>query len=124
MMNDLSWMLYWADVLPGLAKGVVATSFLGICLSIVLGCFAFVATHEDDPDAYRVLKHSFWSLPLSIVFALSTNFVPSKDTFYAIAASEAGEELLKTPEVGKARAALNKWLDKQLTDGGTSNGHD
>lgn len=118
-MNDLSWMLYWADVLPSLAGGVVFISFLGGVISLVCGIIAVSSAYDDEPDVCRVLKHGFWLFPLFIVFALSANFVPSKDTFYAIAASEAGEELLKTSEVGKARAALNKWLDKQLTDGGT-----
>lgn len=47
--------------------------------------------------------------------------VPSKDTFYLIAASEAGEQSLQTPEFGKVRQVINKWLDGQLHDEPASN---
>lgn len=46
----------------------------------------------------------------SVVFV----FVPQKNTVYAIAASEVGEEVLKSETADKAMTALNAWLDRQI----------
>lgn len=41
--------------------------------------------------------------------------MPSKDTVYAIAASEMGESVLKSETGSLATQALNAWLKKQIT---------
>jgi hypothetical protein len=51
--------------------------------------------------------------PLFFILWGGSFLVPSKDTFYLIAASQAGEQAIKTPEFLKVRNVLNKWLDEQ-----------
>lgn len=117
-MNNLSWILYWADVLPQLSSALALAAFL---LFVPVGIFyilgvtnGFGEGRDDDPVLTRFRKLTWVVIFLPIVW-LSAFFVPDdKNTYYAIAASEVGEEVLKTPEVGKARQALNNWLDRQM----------
>jgi hypothetical protein len=137
-MNRLSSMIYWADVLPGLSNGI-AFILIILCIPFMLACiyyytigsettFEYVVneqgyrTNEEKlvptRDALQALKFGWsrYALAASLVGALSMNFIPSKDTFYLIAASEAGEQALKTPEAAKIRAVINKWLDDTIKD--------
>lgn len=114
-MNKLSWLLYWADTLPSLVHGVGKVfTFLGIQSFFVLVIHLVVSSDVSYCDAGRPLKFALWTLPLCILLALSCNLVPSKDTFYMIAASEAGEAAIQTPEFTKTRQLINKWLDEQI----------
>ncbi len=119
-MNKLSWILYWADVLPSLAGAVgFVTGLLAFIGTVVMAFHVVAGCFPNDPEAaaYRS-GTSFirWVLPLVFLLCWGTYLVPSKETFYAIAASEVGEDVLKSPEVGKARQALNNWLDKQMEE--------
>jgi len=107
-MNSLSWLIYWANVVEGIRGLFFTTATLGVVVSI------FAATHgfiEGDRQSFRYLRIT---VPCIVLSALLSIFTPTKDTLYAIAASEFGEEVLKTPEANKARAALNAWLDEQI----------
>lgn len=93
--------------------------------TIILGLVAFAATMpaywiaEDKgrlPELYSFLRGLRWPLAVWAAVLVSTNFIPSRDTFYAIAASEMGEQALKTPIATKAGKALEKWLDEQIGD--------
>lgn len=122
-MNDLSWMLYLADISGniGVAGGVVtfAASIAGVAT------FAYVSGHIDIDNIgskeKRPVARSGWQASkgffiAAIVAALVTIPIPSRDTIYAIAASEMGERALKTPIATKAGKALEKWLDDQIAD--------
>lgn len=54
-----------------------------------------------------------WLMPVFFLLWGGAFLVPEKDTFYLIAASEAGEQAVQTPEFTKVRQVLNKWLDDQ-----------
>jgi hypothetical protein len=82
----------------------LAKSFADDCLSRD----AEVATHKFRSWAIR------FTPILAVVFALLGGLTPSRETIYAIAASELGEEALKSSAATKAQQALNAWLDKQI----------
>lgn len=107
-MNSLNWMIYLADV----ASGLNAVSFFGTMICLIGTGMSFGLAHfEDLSDAKPWISRFAYA---SVIFLLLAVFLPSKDTIYAIAASETGEQILKTPEASKARQALNAWLDKQI----------
>lgn len=128
-MNDLSWIIFWADVAPQISNAICYIAFL---LMIITGFIAIIGLSDsfgdarynsdnqpENSDARLAIRcRKLWFLPvLFLTLWVSSFMVPSdKETYYAIAASEVGEEILKTPEVGKARQALNNWLDEQITD--------
>lgn len=117
-MNDLSWMLYWADVLPGMATVIGAMSFISLLLGGAGASIFFLVTAGDsDFDELRPkVAKRLWMLVACAVTLVAVQAIPSRDTFYAIAASEMGEEALKSPIATKAGKALEKWLDRQIDD--------
>ncbi|WOF44326.1 hypothetical protein KNJ79_05185 [Sphingopyxis indica] len=121
-MNQLSQILYWADVLPTFASWMLFIMFwvmIALALAFVFNRIALATLETDDeaPAIYRGTAFSRWLLPIIVVIWFSMWLVPSKETFYAIAASEMGEQALKSPIMTKAGKALEQWLDKQLDDG-------
>jgi hypothetical protein len=135
-VNALSQLIYAADVAngaSGLLSFVSGMSFISAGISfiaaVVMGpepdCYSW-----EDKEAKRAWrtelrgKLSGAVKPLLVSFvvcALIATVIPSKDTIYAIAASEMGERALQTPTADKAVQALNAWLDRQIApakDGG------
>jgi hypothetical protein len=128
-MNELSWMLYLADVANSAGATFAVAGFLiFLWASIVTICrLAYITapsyTAGSKYEAEWKSIADFWhtktgSLPrlfLSAFLLLVVNVMtPSKETIYAIAASEVGENILTSGTVSKAHKALDKWLDKQL----------
>lgn len=113
-MNQLSWLIYFAGVSDSISSVLNTIFVLSIIISAlgVLGC-AIVSAASDE-NHFPLLKP--FLLPVIGAFLVSgilTSFVPSKETVYAIAASEYGERALQSPTATKAIKALNAWLDKQ-----------
>lgn len=119
-MNNLSLILYLADILPSIAvatRVVCFLSFLAVGFAYLVGVTnGFGDWDEDDPLVLRLRSLKGWFIAIPFVFVFSFSIPTERETYYVIAASEIGEEILNTPEVGKARKALNNWLDKQLTE--------
>lgn len=131
-MNELSWMIYAADVAEGFGKmlavciGASSLSFIGGV--IAAGCTAggpvFRSYHDDERKAEMVRFYTWWqnvskrALKIApAVFALAFTaqaILPNSGTIYAIAASEMGETVLDSETGGKAVEALNAWLDRQI----------
>lgn len=53
-------------------------------------------------------------ITMGVLLGFGAALLPGRDTVYAIAASEMGEQALKTPLAGKAEKALEAWLDHQI----------
>ena len=114
-MNNLSWLLYWADVLPRFALVVATTcaflAMFGAAMSVLYFTAGFGCWSNDEQDYTARFRHFPVISLLALVIGLSSSLVPSKNTFYLIAESEATGQVLKTPEVTKVRAVINKWLE-------------
>lgn len=119
-MNRLSWLIYWADTLPKVSTWLCFVSFLGFLIFGVitlLGATNFFGDGDKHEELGRTAERfrKVWFAPVIFFLLWGGSFlVPEKDTFYLIAASEAGEEITKTPEVAKVRQVINKWLDAQI----------
>lgn len=106
-MNSLSWFLYFADCFSKTSYALVVIGIIGSILGMMV-CVYF-SIEEDE--------HSFWKwmgVPLFCLFL--SCLIPSKETMYAIAASEIGEEVIKSPVGQKSLKALEQWIDKQLEE--------
>lgn len=133
-MNQLSQLLYLANVVGNLGGLFI---FFGILLAVgaatcVIAFFGIADSSEwtyiRDPVEQTKVKESrvksarsFFNKAivmgiLALVLWTLAAFVPSKETVYAIAASEMGEELMKTPTATKAVKALDAWLDEQIAN--------
>lgn len=108
-MNQLSWLLYAADVASSINFAFAAVFI--ICLIVTVICFLGTFEADQQEWAWPVFKR--FGL-YTFLFFLVAAPIPSKDTIYAIAVSEMGEQALATPLAGKATKALEAWLDKQI----------
>ena len=142
-MNSLSWLLYLAGVSGNFTAlfGWVGLLIIIGGVGMFYNSVAFKADSQSDieprygmtedgayfkqrkADKESALQTSkslgFWGkfcIITALVMWILGAALPSKETVYAIAASEMGEELLKTPTAAKATKALDAWLDKQIAE--------
>lgn len=115
-MNQLSWLLYFADVAGSLnfiLSVITIVSFIvvAICLVAVPMSEGHVLDDDNRPKWLHIIRMFaiFWFLSF-IVGAI----IPSKETVYAIAASEVGEQVITSPTGQKVAKALEAWLDRQI----------
>ena len=119
-MNTLSILLYAAHV-SGSVNTFACLSFF-LCLgAITILSLVWImqdTQYDDKQDKYvrkeppsPVMRHLLSGM---IVAAFVATVVPGRDTVYAVAASQMGEQLLKTKVANKAEQALEAWLDRQI----------
>ena len=130
-MNDLSILIYAADVLPKIATSLGALSFftaIGI-MAATVGKIAYKAENADSytqrvkPETYEAaVKIKPFSLVkwlwVPVVLMLFAAMIPSKQTIYLIAGSEVGEMAINTPEarevMGDIKTILSDMAGKAL----------
>lgn len=116
-MNNLSLLIYLADVADNV-RWMLHIGFIVSIIVAVLTLLSVVVTEgavldeEVRPTWLKILR---WSVISLAFFGLVKAVIPTKDTVYAIAASEVGEQVIESPTAKKAVDALNRWLDKQAT---------
>lgn len=108
-MNDLSWLIYFADVADGLEFAISVSIFVSAIL-IPVSCA--VACHDYEVKVHNLPFKSIASWFFILVLLLIA--IPSKTTIYAIVASEMGEEVLGSETASKAMKAVDLWLDRQI----------
>jgi len=122
-MNDLSWLLYLGDVSGSISHFF---GFFGFVLFIVGGIAtfgAFIALADDslsDTSINSVKSAKNFGI-FAVIFGfflmVAATLLPSKETVYLIAASEAGEEVVTSKTGQKAIDAVNRYLDSVTPDG-------
>jgi len=120
-MNNLSWMIYLADV-AGSVSTVATLVAVGAGIGGAVAVVAIAAKTDFDNIGERNKRPCLstgWKagkgfFPVAIAAALVASFIPGRNTIYAIAAAEMGEDLINTPTAGKAVKALDAWLDRQI----------
>jgi hypothetical protein len=108
-MNSLSQLLYFADVLPILSDTLAILTILGM-VGVVVISIAFLC------EGYfgKVKNFIIGSLIVFVFMGITSIIIPSKNTIYAIAVSELGEDVYKSEIGKKATKAIEQWIDKQL----------
>lgn len=127
-MNQLSWLIYLADVSGSAGGWLTAVSTVAGAATIITLCLCCIssadASDEEYGDAEDEVKTIWstgwrvmnWSMPLFFICLLLSILTPSRGTIMAIAASEVGEEVLNSPTAAKATRALEAWIEAQLPD--------
>lgn len=115
-MNNLSWFLYLADVLSNVGFLFVCIGVIGMTIAAILVLCAVIVDEMRREAAIKFLKWCVGVFCSCLALLFLATLIPSKETMYAIAASELGEEALKTPTANKAIKALDAWLDKQIKE--------
>jgi predicted branched-subunit amino acid permease len=109
-LNQLSWLLYIGNVV-----GNLGPLFFTLGLGCLLLAALMVISSVENFTKSSLLKALF-PTAIAVVFWFMAALCPSQETVYAIAASQMGEQALKTPMASKAGQALEAWLDKQIKD--------
>ena len=118
-MNDLSILLCLADVAGNIGwifNMLFGLSILCALLTLVVGGVMADDGTANEKDWRRWKRWLIGSIAVFLSTALASAFIPSKETVYAIAASEMGEEVLNSGVGTRATKALEVWLDKQITE--------
>lgn len=117
-MNNLSILLYLADVAGNIGwifNMLFAISIFSVLVTLVVGgAMAEGTPSEKDWKIWR--RWLISSIGLFFSASLASALTPSKETVYAIAASETGEEVLNSGVETRATKALEAWLDKQIEE--------
>ena len=114
-MNSLSWMMYLASVADGLRYTFMVGALAALCGLVALSLLtAALAVDEIVPDGTwrRFMR---WT-PLTIVALLIGLAVPTSTTIYMIAASEAGEAVVSSPEAKEMLGDLKEIIRKRLKE--------
>jgi len=111
-MNSLSWFIYFAGVASGVSNCLLWISLIYIVILFIISVAASEAGDGAGEQVKVFMARFKWGF-ISVVLFLMAALIPSKETMYAIAASELGEKLLHTETVSKAQKALEAWLDSQ-----------
>lgn len=117
-MNSLSWFLYMADVLPSLSWAVAILSIVVGAVSLL--CMAFISDHttteERSAGVFRkTMVGMTWAVILSVLLFFVSFLVPSKETIYLIAGSEAGEYVATTPQAQEILNDVHEIIKSQLS---------
>ena len=119
-MNNLSIVIYLADVIPSLGNLFGFLSFTS-GLIILFATFAYFMSKdigEKDMVDTSVKIFRWAAVVFCVSFVLNT-IIPRRDTIMMIAASEYGESVLKSDDVKEiinpAKQILKNWINDQLT---------
>jgi len=120
-MNNLSWLIYLADVCDNIDLFFWWIMMLAILGTAVWALAGFIMVGDDcapSSEDWKLWRNLGFKLALPCLFVgvVLGSIVPEKETIYAIAASEMGETALNTETGSKAVKALNHWLDRQMTE--------
>lgn len=97
-MNSLSWFLYLADVI-GNIQGLLIFFAVISGLSTLVWFFAKAYSVTDNDESAGRFANFTWYIPWVFVStAFLASVIPSKDTIYLIAGSEAGEAVVTSTE--------------------------
>ena len=136
-MNNLSIIIYFADVVPKLGTLFAILSTLSVFV-IVVSSIAYLQKRSEfrnsvrEGAGYEKYAHDeksmmdFWikifrlALVIFLVAIIPSIAIPKRDTIMMIAASEYGETALKSDDVQEivnpARQILKKWINDQLAE--------
>ncbi|NKE77824.1 hypothetical protein [Ochrobactrum sp. MC-1LL] len=114
-MNTLSWLLYLADVAEKASTAFTLAS-IGLIIFGTMGvvfCWLLVSDRDMRKGAACFLT-AVW-LIASLFATTGAVLIPSKDTIYLIAASEAGEVVVKSDEAKEIMTGLRDIIKDQIS---------
>lgn len=115
-MNSLSWMIYLAEVAGRAADMFGAASFLfGLFGGVCCWFLAAFLVIEEGKKALPIAIVCVWFV-VETVFVAGSVLIPSSSTIYMIAASEAGETVVTSPEAKEMLGDLKEIIRRRLKE--------
>lgn len=125
-MNDLSLMLYLSEIIYSITNtlgSILVLGWFGYALATLISKLWASDIYSWDDLQTKKKKEQVRERPiipsikwlwLTGAAILFINLVPSKEVFYMIVASEAGEAVVKTPEAQEIMNDVREIIDIQL----------
>ena len=124
-MNNLSWLLYFADVVQQIRPVFL---LLGIFAVIVCGLIFLTAalsdenSYDSDNEKERKQIYRKWAfnkswkifVPIALLGFFLSALIPSKNTIYLIAGSEAGEAVVASEDGREIISEIKTIIKQQI----------
>ena len=112
-MNDLSWLIYFSNVVSNLSAVCVLILFMAIIATAILCIIHY--NEGFTPKAFGYVKRL---VILSLVLSLLVVVIPDRKTILLIAAAQVAERVINTTQVQNmvepSIDLLNAWIKKEL----------
>lgn len=124
-MNLLSVILYFADIAANVMGVISGIGYVLISGFVVFNMYKVISVinhnieHEYHHCDESSRKHGFVCKPwliIGLVMIIISNFIPTKQTMYMIAASEIGETIVLSPEMTETMVKVKTVVDLKLDD--------
>lgn len=115
-MNSLSWFLYFADVV-GNVQGLLITAavFAAFVTLFAIAAFSCEQSYGGDKDVAKLAgRFAKVSVVVCTLSALTAALIPTTQTIYLIAGSEAGEAVVTSPEGKEILSDIKDVIKHQL----------
>ena len=121
-MNKLSWIIYAADAIPSIGAVIGAGASMFIMFYVIWSIVVSAATSaswHDENQKYLISKRrnsawKVWPFGAAISLILITALMPSSQTMYMVAGSEAGEYVASTDQGQRMIDNVIKVVDLRL----------
>jgi len=109
-MNNLSWLIYFAEV-----AGNIKFFFNFAGILVFLTClYVMISSYIEDQFYDKNWKKVIISTAFGAILVIVSLIVPSQKVIYMIAASEVGEQVIKTPEAKEVFDSLKARILDEL----------
>lgn len=99
-MNELSTLVYIANVAGNIQPFLVTLTIVCACVTVIgLIVWAVYVAECNKEDDGRIWPKWWIFACLAVLFGFAATIIPSQQTIYLIAASQAGEQILQLEEV-------------------------
>lgn len=115
-MNNLSLLIYAADILPGVATLAAVILGVSMIVLIILTVVAWSCPPHDMSEAFRS-EHKWLRKFMATVAAISlipAVLIPEQNTFYLIAASEGAQVALSNPDAQEMFSSVKEIIQLKL----------
>ncbi len=113
-MTKLSWLIYAAEVSERIQEACIFIAFAVGLIGGVALIIAFVGTIVDHGKLRYPIAASIIWLPITTLSIGGAWFLPSTKTIYMIAASEAGAQIVTSPDAVEMMGDLKAIIKKRL----------
>jgi len=113
-MNTLSWMIYISEFVGNLQSTLTVITFISFILAFLVTLHYSMESDDNRKTCIKFIKILYTTI---IVCAFLLLFIPSKQTFMMIVASEYGEKVIENKKVqdiaNPAMDLLKAWIDSE-----------
>lgn len=114
-MNSISKLIYLSDILPNFQVFFICLAYIYLLVILVAIVVIMPDPSLANPERSNKYKRAGrlirFNLPVILLMFVMSSFIPSKNTLLMIAASEASEKVMFSPQSQNIISSLTKTLE-------------